>query len=53
MPQPLANEEGAAVAVSNGFWHSLDRKAGIGFFILIAGGGIVIPLCVMVYSWFL
>lgn len=53
MSQSLSNEASTAVAASKGFWQSVDRKAGIGFFALIGGGGIILPLCIMVYSWFL
>jgi len=34
------------------FWRRADRNASYVFFGLFGGGGLVLPLAIMIYSWF-
>jgi hypothetical protein len=52
MPETLPNEGRSSAVAHPTFWQSLDHRIGVGFFVVIGGGGILIPLCIMVYSWF-
>ncbi len=48
---PIGEIDPAAIAL-DGFWRRLDHKLGIAFFVVVGGGGIFIPLGIMVLSWF-
>lgn len=36
-----------------GTWQRIDRYASYVFFALFGGGGMIVPLAIMIYSWFL
>jgi hypothetical protein len=53
MSEALIPDSPAVVLEAKSFWKNLDYKIGIAFFVVVAGGGIFVPLCIMIYSWFL
>lgn len=52
MSETLATNTASTAVAGRGIWQSLDHKIGVCFFVVIGVGGIVCPLGLMVYSWF-
>ena len=52
MSETLATITVSPALAERGMWQSLDHKIGVCFFIVVGVGGIVCPLGLMVYSWF-